>query len=92
MCTNKRTDHLAPDNIELANHIGAWAIFLAWSNLSRFLGKAYFFGKVTTMAWYVAKKIMKIMVVITPSVAAFVFAFNMLLQPNPLVTFLCPNA
>ena len=44
------------------------------------------------MAWYVAKKIMKIMVVITPSVAPFVFAFNMLLQPNPLVTIMCPNA
>ena len=78
--------------MELANHFGAWAIFVAWSNLSRFLGKAYSFGRVTTMACYVAKKIIKIMVVITPSVAAFVFAFNMLLQSNPLVTFMCLNA
>ena len=75
---------LVPSDLILANHFGAWATFLAWANLSRFLGKTYYFGRIITMAWYVTKKILNIFIIFTPSFAAFIFAFDMLLQSHPM--------
>ena len=68
----------APENMELANHCGAWAVFLTWLNLSQLLARFDFFGLGIFMALHVAAKIIKTMLVFTPS-----FGFNMLFQANP---------
>ena len=73
----------APENMELANHCGAWAVFLTWLNLSQLLARFDFFGLGIFMALHVAAKIMKTMLVFTPSFIAFIFGFNMLFQANP---------
>ena len=73
----------APENMELANHCGAWAVFLTWLNLSQLLARFDFFGLGIFMALHVAAKIIKTMLVFTPSFIAFIFGFNMLFQANP---------
>ena len=73
----------ATENMELANHCGAWAVFLTWLNLSQLLARFDFFGLGIFMALHVAAKIMKTMLVFTPSFIAFIFGFNMLFQANP---------
>ena len=73
----------AAENTELANHCGAWAVFLTWLNLSQLLARFDFFGLGIFMALHVAAKIMKTMLVFTPSFIAFIFGFNMLFQANP---------
>ena len=69
--------------MEFANHCGAWAVFLTWLNLSQLLARFDFFGLGIFMALHVAAKIMKTMLVFTPSFIAFIFGFNMLFQANP---------
>ena len=73
----------APKNMELANHCGAWAVFLTWSNLTQLLARFEFFGLGIFMALHVAEKIIKTMLVFTTSFLAFIFGFNMLFQANP---------
>ena len=73
----------APKNMELANHCGAWAVFLTWLNLTQLLARFEFFGLGIFMALHVAEKIIKTMLVFTTSFLAFIFGFNMLFQANP---------
>ena len=68
----------------LANHIVAWAVFWGWVNITQLIGRIDFFGKIIFMAFDVSKEIAKTLVVFAPSMAAFVFAFNMLYQANPI--------
>ena len=42
---------LVPNDMELANHFGAWAVFIAWINVSRFLSMIDFVGEYMNMAW-----------------------------------------
>ena len=69
--------------MELANHCGAWAVFLTWLNLTQLLARFEFFGLGIFMALHVAEKIIKTMLVFTTSFLAFIFGFNMLFQANP---------
>ena len=73
----------APIDMELANHSGAWAVFLTWLNLTQLLARFEFYGLGIFMALHVAKKITKTMLVFTSSFIAFILGFNMLFQANP---------
>ena len=74
---------MAPHNMELANHFGAWAVFFSWLNVSQLLGRYEFFGKGIFMALHVSKKILTTIIVFMPSFLAFIFGFNMLFQASP---------
>ena len=74
---------LAPHHIVLANHCGAWAIFIAWGNLVSFLRNTSFVGKNITIAVDVSVRLVKILIVFAPSLLAFIFAFNMVLNGSP---------
>ena len=73
----------APVDMELANHSGAWAVFLTWLNLTQLLARFEFYGLGIFMALHVAKKIVATMLVFTTSFIAFILGFNMLFQANP---------
>ena len=75
---------IAPNNTLMGNHFGAWAVFFAWINLTRFLGSSRFFGRYLIMAFDVLKKVVKMLFVFLPSFLAFVFAFNMMLKGNSI--------
>ena len=75
---------IAPYNTFMGNHFGAWAVFVAWINLTRFLGSSRFFGRYLIMAFDVLKKVVKMLFVFLPSFLAFVFAFNMMLKGNSI--------
>ena len=75
---------LAPHNTVAANHFGAWAVFISWVNLVQFLGKISFAGRTITIALDVSVKMVKILIVFTPSLFAFIFGFNMMLNTSPL--------
>ena len=68
----------------MANHFAAWAVFFACLNVTQLFGRIDFFGKVIFMAFNVSKEIAKTLFVFLPSMAAFVFAFNMLYQADPV--------
>ena len=72
----------APNDTLLGNHFGAWAVFLAWINLTNFLGSNSLFGKYIIMAFDVLPKVFKMFFVFLPSFLAFVFSFNMMLKGN----------
>lgn len=73
---------IAPCNTLMGNHFGAWAVFLAWINLTNFLGSNSLFGKYIIMAFDVLPKVFKMFFVFLPSFLAFVFSFNMMLKGN----------
>ena len=73
---------LAPYHLVLANHFGAWAVFIAWGNLVQFLRNTSFVGKNITIAIDVSVKLVKVLLVFAPSLLAFTFAFNMMLHAN----------
>ena len=75
---------IAPSDTIAANHIVAWAVFLACLNVTQLFGRIDFFGRVIFMAFNVSIEIAKTLIVFVPSMAAFVFAFNMLFQANPV--------
>ena len=74
---------LAPHKMELANHVGAWAVVLVWLKISQQLGRFDFFGLGIFMGLHVAKKIIKTIFIFAPSFLAFIFGFNMLFRANP---------
>ena len=74
---------LAPKNMEVANHFGAWAVFFAWANVTRFLAMTDNVGQFIGMAYDLIEKLVKTFLIFTPSFIAFVFTLNMLLQSNP---------
>ena len=74
---------LAPHDMELANHVGAWAIVIVWLKISHQLGRFDFFGLGIFMGLHVAKKIIKTIFIFAPSFLAFIFGFNMLFKANP---------
>ena len=73
---------LAPHHLVLANHFGAWAVFIAWGNLVSFLRNTSFVGKNITIAIDVSLKLGKVLLVFAPSLFAFTFAFHMMLNAN----------
>ena len=76
---------IVPYDIDLGHHFGGWSVFLAWINITRFLGSSRFFGKYLTMAFYVLPKVLKMFFVFLPSFLAFVFAFQMMLKANSAI-------
>ena len=75
---------IAPFHTVLANHVVAWAVFFSWLNVTQLIGRIDFFGRVIFMAFDVSKEIAKTLIVFTPSIAAFIFAFNMMFQADPV--------
>ena len=71
-------------NMVIANHLAAWAVFWECLNLTQLFGRIDFFGKGIFMALDVSKEIGKTLLVFAPSIAAFVFAFNMMFQADPV--------
>ena len=73
---------LAPYNPVLANHFGAWAVFVAWVNLTHFIGTSDFIGigRYLIIAFYVFVQVVKMFLVFMPSFLAFVFSFRMMLK------------
>ena len=74
---------IAPFHTVVANHVVAWAVFFSWLNVTQLIGRIDFFGRVIFMAFDVSKEIAKTLIVFTPSIAAFIFAFNMMFQADP---------
>ena len=71
---------IAPYNTEFGIHIGAWAVFLAWLDITTLLGRIELFGEYIFMAIDVTKTLLKTLIVFTPSFVAFSLTFNMLLK------------
>jgi hypothetical protein len=73
---------LAPYNHVLANHFGAWAVFVAWVNLTHFIGTSDFIGigRYLIIAFDVFVQVVKMFLVFMPSFLAFVFSFRMMLK------------
>ena len=73
---------LAPYNPVLANHFGAWAVFVAWVNLTHFIGVSDFIGigRYLIIAFDVFVQVVKLFLVFLPSFFAFVFSFRMMLK------------
>ena len=73
---------LAPYNPVLANHFGAWAVFVAWMNLTHFIGTSDFIGigRYLIIAFDVFVQVVRMFLVFMPSFLAFVFSFRMMLK------------
>ena len=73
---------LAPYNPVLANHFGAWAVFVAWVNLTHFIGVSDFIGigRYLIIAFDVFVQVVKLFLVFLPSFFAFMFSFRMMLK------------
>ena len=73
---------LAPSNPVLANHFGAWAVFVAWLNLTHFIGTSDFIGigRYLIIAFDVFVQVVKMFLVFMPSFLAFVFSLRMMLK------------
>ena len=74
---------VAPHNMEAGHHIGAWAIILVWLKISQQLGRFDFFGLGIFMGIHIAKKIIRTIIIFSPSFFAFIFGFNILCKANP---------
>ena len=79
-----------PTNMVAANHLAAWAVFWECLNITQLFGRIDFFGRGIFMAFDVSKEIGKTLLVFLPSMAAFLFAFNMMFQADPVFNSL-PN-
>ena len=73
-----------PGHIVAANHLVAWAVFLEYLNLTQLFGRIDFFGRGIFMAFDVSKEIGKTLLVFAPSITAFILAFNMMFQADPV--------
>ena len=73
-----------PTDMVVANHLAAWAVFWECMNITQLLGRVDFFGRGIFMAFDVSKEIAKMLVVFAPSMVAFILAFNMMFQADPV--------
>ena len=69
-------------DLEIAVHIGAWAVFFSWIDLTLLSGRFDKFGEYIYMSMDVTKTLLKTIIVFTPTFIAFALAFNLLLKGN----------
>ena len=63
-------------------HFLGWALFLAWMDLTIFLGKMDFFGRHIYMSWQIMRSMFLNLAVFVPSLIAFASAFHCFLINN----------
>ena len=63
-------------------HFLGWALFLAWMDLTIFLGKMDFFGRHIYMSWQIMSSMFLNLAVFVPSLVAFASAFHCFLINN----------
>ena len=73
-----------PTNMVVANHLAAWAVFWECLNITQLFGRIDFFGRGIFMAFDVSKEIGTTLLVFAPSMIAFILAFNMMFQADPV--------
>ena len=66
----------------LQEHFLGWALFLAWMDLTIFLGKMDFFGRHIYMSWQIMRNVAWSLAVFIPSLVAFAFGFHSFLYNN----------
>ena len=69
-------------NHQWQKHLLGWALFLAWMDLTIFLGKMDFFGQRLYMSWQTMKGVAWSLLVFVPSLIAFATAFHCFLSNN----------
>ena len=67
----------------LQEHLLGWALYLAWLNLTIFLGRFDLFGKHIYRSWHVLKNVAVSMVVYIPILMAFATGFHCFLKNHP---------
>ena len=68
--------------LQLANHFAAWALFLAWIDLTTYLGRFGYIGEYVFIIFHITKVLFTCLLVYTPALFAFTFGFCMLLHSN----------
>ena len=69
---------------EYQSSVLGWALFLAWTDLTIFLGRFDIFGGNIYTTWRVAKNVFWPVMVYIPSIMAFSTAFHCFLSHNPV--------
>ena len=77
----------------IQEHLLGWALYLAWLNLTIFLGRFDLFGKHIYRSWHVLKNVAVSMTVYIPVIMAFATGFHCFLKNNsvfegPVASFL----
>ena len=77
----------------IQEHLLGWALYLAWLNLTIFLGRFDLFGKHIYRSWHVLKNVAVSMIVYIPVIMAFATGFHCFLKNNsvfegPIASFL----
>eukprot|EP00093_Oithona_nana_P012401 12401.XXX_350113_348538_1 [CDS] Oithona nana genome sequencing. len=75
---------LTPSFVKAGSHFAAWAVFLAWLDLTLLLGRFDYFGEYIFMATSIGRRMIKFLFVYFPSFVAFALAFNILLHSTRL--------
>ena len=75
---------IVPTDMVAANHLVAWAVFWECLNITQLFGRIDFFGRGIFMAFDVSKEIGTTLLVFAPSMIAFILAFNMMFQADPV--------
>ena len=65
-------------------HLLGWTLFLAWIDLTIFLGRFDIFGKHIYRSWYVMKNVAMSLMVYVPIIVAFACAFHVFLIYNEI--------
>ena len=73
-----------PKKNEYQLSILGWALFLAWIDMTMFLGRFDLFGKNIYSTWRIVKNVFWPIVVYIPTIMAFGTAFNCFLSHNPV--------
>ena len=73
-----------PIHMGFSNHLATWAVFLQWLNITQLCGRIDFCGKLIFMAFDLAKDMGKTLLVFTPLMVAFMFAFNNMFPSHSL--------
>ena len=71
------------NEVDLATDTVAWMVFLAWIDLTLYVGKIDFFCKYIYMSVIVSKTIFTCLLIYIPTLLAFTFGFYILLKSNP---------
>ena len=66
----------------IQEHLLGWALYLAWLNLTIFLGRFDLFGKHIYRSWHVLKNVAVSMMVYIPVIMAFATGFHCFLKNN----------
>ena len=69
---------------QLKRHLFGWTLFLAWINLTIFLGRFDIFGKHIYRSWHVMKNVAWSLMVYIPIIVAFACAFHVFLMYNEI--------